>query len=453
MSEFHPEALLQVIGSWPRARSYTVAFSGGLDSTVLLHGLQQVRQRLPGALSAIHVDHGLQAQSRAWEEQCRKTCRVWNVPYQACRVEGRPPRGSSSEDWARTRRYALLRARVEPGTMLLTAHQRDDQAETFILQLCRGAGPAGLAAMPAWRRFGAGWLGRPLLGWSRADLSRHAADLELSWIEDPSNADTAFDRNFARRQLLPLLRERWPGIDATLVRAAGLQAGTLSVLGEIAAQDLAACRGAAVNRLRLARLQAWPWPRQANVLRHWFGVLGLPPPAQIHLETLRQQLATIRPDAAMRVAWPGAEARSFAGELWAMEPLVPRAAQVPRTWCLREPCQLEHGRLTAHPARGHGLRRAALHDDVLEVDFRIGGESLRPAGDRHRRELRKLFQQARVPPWLRMRVPFLYVNGRLAGVAGLWVDEGFRAADADAGWVIAWEDGAAPGAPWRQPLS
>lgn len=440
MIESLPEALRQTLRAWPAARAYTVAFSGGLDSTVLLHGLREVRAALPGPLSAVHVDHGLHPDSVVWERHCRGICGQWEVPYRSCRAAGRPPRGQSTEDWARDARYALLRAQMEPADMLLTAHQRDDQAETMLLQLCRGAGPAGLAAMPALRSFGDGWLGRPLLDVTRADLARYAGARRLSWLEDPANGNTTFDRNFARLELLPLLRQRWPGIDATLVRSAGLQAGTQSVLGEIAALDLAACRGPTAYRLRLPRLRAWSWPRQANVLRHWLHGLGLPPPAHGHLLALRAQLDAARTDAGTQVTWPGAEVRVFAGELWAAPTPVPRDARPSLPWCLREPCTLAHGHLAARVVRGAGLARSRLHDDAVQLGFRAGGEWLRPAGDCHRRELRKLFQLARVPPWLRTRVPLLHVDGRLAAVAGLWVAAEFRAAEAEEGWVVAWED-------------
>jgi len=419
-----------------------VAFSGGVDSTVLLHLLVAVRSELPGPLSAIHVNHGLHQDSQSWDEHCRSVCLAWSVDYASHRVDARPVRGRSPEEWARTLRYRLLETQLGPGELLLTAHHQDDQVETLVLQLCRGAGPAGLAGMQAWRPFGAGGHGRPLLAWSRSRLESYAVGHQLHWLEDPSNADGRLDRNFVRMELLPVLRARWPGAGATISRAAELQSEANMVLGEIAAQDLAGCRGDVPHRLRLAGLAALSWPRQANVLRHWLASLSLPAPARSHISEMRQQLLESRPDASPRVAWPGAEVRRFANELWAGAPLAPRDSRRHVSWCLREPCNLAHGRLSARPVAGRGLRRSGLDGDSVEVRFRCGGEAMLPVADRHHRRLKKLLHQARVPPWMRNRLPLLYHGDQLVAAADLWTDASMAASASEPGWEITWHDNA-----------
>jgi tRNA(Ile)-lysidine synthase len=442
MSDLGGKTLLELMLSWPHASACRVAFSGGVDSTVLLHLLAGVRSELPGPLSAIHINHGLHERSPEWDQHCRTVCRDWGIEFASCSVDARPVRGHSPEEWARTLRYEALEKQLTRGELLLTAHHQDDQVETLILHLCRGTGPAGLSGMQAWRPFGAGGHGRPLLAWGRSEIAAYATGHKLQWLEDPSNADGRLDRNFVRLELVPLLRSRWPGAGATLSRVAELQAEANTVLGEVAAQDLAACRSDAPHRLRLAGLAALSWPRQANVLRHWIASLSLPVPARSHVSEMRQQLLVSRPDAAPKVAWPGAEVRRFRDELWAGAPLPPRDARERLSWCLREPCDLAHGRLSAQSVVGRGLRRSALEGDSAEVRFRRGGEAILPVADRHHRALKKLLHEARVPPWLRGRLPLLYLGDRLVAVADLWLEASMAATAAESGWEITWHDNA-----------
>ncbi len=178
---------------------------------------------------ALYVDHGLQAAATAWGEHCAHVCRALNVPFRVLRIDARPAPGESPEAAARRARYAALAAELSPDSALLTAHHRDDQAETLLLQLLRGAGPHGLAAMPAVSRLGQGWLLRPLLNVDRAELLAYARAHDLQWIEDASNQDTGFDRNYLRHRVLPLLRERWPAMNRTLARSARRCAETASL--------------------------------------------------------------------------------------------------------------------------------------------------------------------------------------------------------------------------------
>ncbi len=437
------KTLLQLIRSWQPATAMRVAFSGGVDSTVLLHLLAGLRSQLPGPLSAFHVNHNLHGQSQSWDSHCRAVCEQWGMGYESFNVDARPIPGRSPEDWARQLRYASLENNLALGELLVTAHHQDDQMETMLLQLFRGAGPAGLAGMPAWRTFGAGAHGRPLLGWSRSEIKRYASEHNLPWVEDHTNADTGFDRNFVRAELLPALQSRWSGVGATLSRAAELQAEASTVLREVAELDLAACRGASPQRLRLVELGRLSWPRQANVLRHWLASLSLPAPAHVHVQEMRLQLLESRPDSAPKVTWPGAEVRRFADELWAGPPLPARDAREQVPWCLREPCQLVHGQLQARAVVGAGMRRSALSDDLVEVRFRSGGEAILPMGDRHHRLLKKLLQQANIPPWMRARLPLLFLGDHLVAVADLWLDAGVAAAASEPGWEIIWRDNAA----------
>ena len=220
MTSQRSDPFVPVLNRLPPAPAYWVAYSGGIDSHVLLHLLAGWRARLPGVLGAVHVNHQLQQQSGDWELHCRAVCEELGLGFQALQVAARPRRGESPEAAARSARYRGLSEWLPPGAVLVTAQHLDDQAETLLLQLLRGSGVHGLAAMPAMTVLGAGLHQRPLLGVTRAQLRRYAESHRLDWIDDPSNTDTAFDRNYLRHEIMPRLKARWPAAGATLSRSA-----------------------------------------------------------------------------------------------------------------------------------------------------------------------------------------------------------------------------------------
>ncbi|MGI9321112.1 MAG: tRNA lysidine(34) synthetase TilS, partial [Thiogranum sp.] len=200
----------------PRAREYWVAFSGGVDSHVLLHLLAEARRQLPGSLAAVHVNHQIQQQSGDWEIHCRSVCEELRVPFHLLRVQGKARAGESPEAAARTARYRALADWLPTDAVLTTAQHRDDQAETLLLQLFRGSGPRGLAAMPENSALGRGRLLRPFLETSRQAIVSYARAHRLRWIEDPSNTDTRYDRNLLRQRIMPELQQQWPGLSKVL---------------------------------------------------------------------------------------------------------------------------------------------------------------------------------------------------------------------------------------------
>lgn len=222
----------------PDASGYWVAYSGGLDSQVLLHALAAVREQLPAPVGALHINHNLQPDASAWAEQCRAVCAELGITYRALSIQAHAQPGESPEAAARAARYQALVDAVPEGGVLLTAHHQDDQAETLLLQLVRGAGPKGLAAMPERALLGDVPLLRPLLNVSRAALLDYAEQHRLRWLEDPTNASTEYDRNFLRHEILPLLKQRWPATSLVLARSAQHQADAVRLLTELAAMDL-----------------------------------------------------------------------------------------------------------------------------------------------------------------------------------------------------------------------
>ena len=418
---------------------YRVALSGGADSVALLHALCQLREALaPAQIAAVHVHHGLHAEADAWESHCRRLCADLGVALVVVRVDGGAARGESPEAAARRARYQALASLVSDGEAICTAHHQRDQAETLLLQLVRGAGPAGLAGMPALAPLGEGWLARPLLDIGAQALRDYLARHHLPWLEDPGNADLRFDRNFVRHEILPHLERRWPGVQRTLARAACHQADSAGIARALAGLDLDAARGSAPGTLSAAALAALPAARARNLLRGWLAERGLPPAAATHLKGILDQLVTARADATPLVSWPGAEVRRYRGALYALPPMPAHDATRVIAWDPGGLLELPHGALAATSARGRGLSVDRCARARVEVRFRHGGERFQPAGRRHCAALKKLLQTSAVPPWLRDRIPLVYVDGELAAVAGMWVGEAYAVGHPDCGWVLSW---------------
>ena len=437
--EFSPRALLAALGRPPAAARYWVAYSGGLDSTVLLHALAEVRGALPGDLRAVHVDHGLHPEAGRWAGHCREVCARLDLACEVLSVSAVGQRGESPEAAARQARYRVLGQLLGPGEAVLTAHHRDDQAETVLLRLLRGAGARGLAAMAEHRPLGLGWLGRPLLPWPRSALRAWAVSRRLGWVEDPSNRETRLDRNFLRLEVLPLLERRWPACSRTLARAAAHQAEAQGLLEDLARAELEACRGEAEGTLSVRALLALPPARRRLVLCAWLGARGLPAPPGERIERVAHEVLEARADGRPYVTWPGGEVRRYRDALVAGAPRGVTAADASWPWRPPAPLQLPWGVLKAEPAVSVGLSARALEGRDLTVRVRRGGERCRVAGrGGGRHAVKKLLQEAGVPPWDRERLPFVYAGEDLAAVADLWVCEPFACPPGESGWRVVW---------------
>jgi tRNA(Ile)-lysidine synthase len=401
-------------------RRLLVGFSGGMDSTVLLHALAASGQAFAG-LRAIHVDHGLHADSARWARHCQDTCDALGVELQLQRVRVRT-RGKGLEAAARDARLAAFAAALDAGETLVLAQHRDDQAETLLLRLLRGAGSDGLGAMRAARGFAAGTLARPLLELPRARLHDYAIAQGLAWLDDPSNADLRHDRNHLRHVMLPALRARWPQADLALATSARLAGEDAGLLADEAAQRLAGVRlpgepGALSVPTLLALSPAW----RARVLRAWFVERGLPPaPARMH-HRIDTDLLSARRDATPEIRWPGACLRRWRDGVHGFA-AAPRAATPPasddwsRRWdgagwlALPDGSQLGFEALDASAfAQGSagwpGIVQRAFGE--LRVGPRQGGERLRLPGRSHHHRLKHLLQADGVPPWRREGLPLL----------------------------------------------
>lgn len=434
--------LLDTLRRLPPASRCHLALSGGLDSCVLLHLLVSLRHELAWELAAIHVHHGLQAQADVWEAHCRSLCEGYHIPFTGLRLALKPSPGVSLEALAREGRYLALAGEMGEGDLLLTAQHRDDQAETLLLQLLRGSGPAGLAAMPELARFGPGWLARPLLACPRDSLETYARQQGLNWVEDPSNLELRFDRNFIRHEVMPLLRRRWPSAATTLARSARLSGELLALARQEGDEDLGRVRREDPRKLSIAALRRFDSIRLRNLLRHWILSQGVTPPNSSRLERIERELVHGRRDAVPVVAWEGWETRRYRDDLLLLPGREELQEQAPLAWSGGDSLQLPNclGRLISESGEA-GLSEEHWRRARIEVRFRRGGERCLPVGQTHHRSLKKLFQEWGVPPWERGRIPLVYLDGELALIPGRLVCQPFAAAPGESAIRIHWERG------------
>lgn len=433
----------QVLASFPQlatANSLCVAYSGGLDSTVLLHLLSRLRRQglLRGELRALHVHHGLQAAAERWLLHCREQCHQRGIPLMECRVHVESGAGQSPEAAARAARYKAFATELRAGEILVQAHHRDDQAETLLLRLLRGSGSFGLAGMPDSRELAQGRLLRPLLGIGRETLELYASQEKLEWIEDPSNGDDRYDRNFLRNEILPALRQRWPSASASLARTTQLLQESARLLDELAAADLAAVQAGLSNRLQVLPLQQLSEARQRNLLRHWLvslpPALAVPYPSYQVLQRCVSQL--LGPDAAgsAHLAWgQGDNARQLHRHrdlLVLLRPLPTVLKDMP--WTGEQPLQLP-------PPLGslHWLAPVPV-PAALMVRFRHGGVRVTKA-DGHHQDFRDFCQQRGIPPWLRHAVPLIYHGDELLAIGDEVMQGTMLSQDANSPAVLRWQ--------------
>jgi tRNA(Ile)-lysidine synthase len=459
--------------------SLCVAFSGGADSTALLAALAK-RQRgtstsqAPASqrpaslrLRALHVDHGLRPASRQWAAHCRALARYLRVPLKVLTTKVERARGVSLEAAAREARYRLLASALHPGEILLTAHHSDDQLETVLLQLLRGSGLPGLSAMPAVAPFAQGLLARPLLSRSRAELESWVREQGLTWVEDDSNVDEGFDRNYLRLRVLPLIRDRWPGSAMAVARSARHAAEAQSLLDTLARADTD--RASYGESLSIKSLRALPPDRRRNALRFWITRAGYLAPESKRLEEIAGPLLDARPDANPFVEWGEGEGSGRAqrhGDLLSLGPRTSRSLSRPRaqaaapttgashtpsasasptaslalvwSWHDSPVCDLPHdlGKLELQPDPRGPVDLDVLPHPLL-IRWRRGGERLSPLRGGSRRALKNLLQEAHVPVTDRPRLPLLFSaaptasagasGDKLLAVADLLLDETVQA--------------------------
>ncbi len=399
------------LAPWRNAPAWCVALSGGLDSTVLLHLLATMKER--PVLRAVHVHHGLQPVADAWPEHCRRLCDSLGVELLVRHVA--VEQGASLEQAARDARYQAFAEVLQSGELLLTGQHREDQAETLLLRLLRGAGLRGLAAMPECRSLAAGLLVRPLLDIPRDDLLAFAQVQGLSWVQDPSNDDTRFNRNYLRHQVLPALTSRWPQASRSLARTTAHLAEAGELLDELARDDLAQAQGVedfpwlGLPSLHLPTLARLSPARQRNALQFWLARFSR------------------LPDTDHWAGWRGLrDARVDASPVWKLtDGELHRAGErlywLFGAWLGVPDAELSWDdlqRALLLPGNGSVTLSGSLPSEPLRIAYRQGGESMNIPG-RGRRDLKRLLNERGVPAFVRGRLPLLFAGDRLVAVANL----------------------------------
>ncbi|NNJ91390.1 MAG: tRNA lysidine(34) synthetase TilS [Gammaproteobacteria bacterium] len=392
-----------------------VAYSGGCDSTVLLHVLAS--HYPSGKILAVHINHNLQADSDMWEQFCQSAVTNLEVEYQSISLS-LGALNSNIEEQARIQRYQSLSLLMSKGDALLTAHHQDDQAETFMLQLLRGAGLKGLSAMAEVSNFPPGKLFRPLLNFSREQIEDYAKLHDLKWIDDPSNADDRFDRNFLRHQVMPLLESRWSAAKQTIARSAENCREAAMMIDDISVNDLFDSIGAYKHSLSISKLREFPEARRHALVRAWVEENDFPLPDRNTTRTICSDFINLRQDAQPLLNWSYVQLYRFDDYLYLIgSSLLDQIDSVkPSVNSLRRgkielpyPC----GKLRVELLPGVSDERLA----DAEVCFRQQGQTVNLKNRRGSRKLKKLLQEWHVPPWMRNFVPIIHVNGQCQTIA------------------------------------
>jgi tRNA(Ile)-lysidine synthase len=405
-----------------------VALSGGMDSMVLLDALATVAASHSFKLSAIHVNHGLSPNAQAWSRFCADQCAMRAVPLTIHELQLSRVADTGLEAHARAARYRCFAAAAVDVVAL--AHHADDQAETVLLQLLRGAGPRGLAAMPSFRPGHPGLL-RPLLGLTRDAIAASAQARALQWITDESNADTRHKRNLLRHAVAPVLAAQFAGYQLTLARAAAHQAEASGLLDDLARHDAAsAIDSLGLDCARLAQLSA---ARGRNLLRWYLRGEGLRAPSAARLADLLQQARA--GDARMRLVHDGAELGCHHGHVVVH---APTPAPYRSEWHGEAEARLPGGVLRFTPTRGTGIAASKLAHGQVSLRSRAGGERIQIVANRPRRALKKMLQDARFPVWQRASVPLVFCGEELAAVPGLGVELAYQSGNDEQGWAVEW---------------
>ncbi|PHM61910.1 tRNA lysidine(34) synthetase TilS [Xenorhabdus ishibashii] len=452
MANIHDLLFMTLAEQIGQHKKILVGFSGGLDSTVLLHLLVRLRNQSYQLnsermmLRAIHIHHGLNPKADLWVEHCRQICADWQVDFRTEKVQLNT-RQNGIEAAARNARYHAFQRELQPDEVLITAQHLDDQAETFLLALKRGSGPAGLSSMPARMPFAGTTLIRPLLNVSRAELEEYAQTQKLQWVEDDSNQDERYDRNFLRLNIMPLLHQRWPHFSQAVSRSASLCGEQEQLLDELLKESLDSLI-TAEGSISIPPLEDSSEVKRNALLRRWLNQCGVKMPAREQLQRIWSEVALARQDAEPRFRLGQYDIRRYRQQLW----LLPQYQDLAGTileWDLQQALTLpdELGTLFCSKENGITVRKPNSNEQVT-IRFGFQGNSVRGnnvrgnisiVGRQHSRHSKKLWQEFGIAPWLRERIPLLYYNEKLIAALGVFITKEGQNLPDDEGISVQWK--------------
>ncbi len=433
---------LNAICAFDNTKAVKIAYSGGADSTVLLYLLVRLRQQVKFRLTALHVNHGIHVQSDNWQDQCAKFCQSHDVEFRTIQLNLGNCENRVSEAKARTARYDWLKSQLETGDLLLTAHHRDDQVETVLLNWMRGAGPRGLSAMQSVQEFPPGILVRPLLDCSRSQIIEFTKTWGLSCIDDPANDDLTYDRNYLRHVVLPSLTQRWPEAHRQIEKSSEHLAKTRGLLDDLARLDMLASETqdgsflSTVCPLSVNHLKTLGKARQINLIRYWTRENVKSEPGRRALDEFIH-IAFALDKKFAELAWANRRIFRYQNALFLVRKPHSTESLAPIEWDLQAPLRLEQVGIQLVPTsvKGCGLDPNKLTERV-NVSFRRGSERIVLPGRRHSSSLKKLFQLHFIPPWERGLLPLVYCKDTLAAVVPWLVADPFRVDNDKYGIVI-----------------
>ncbi|CAA6817993.1 MAG: tRNA(Ile)-lysidine synthetase (EC [uncultured Thiotrichaceae bacterium] len=421
MAIFDSQTVVNKLLDAAPSKQFLIGYSGGLDSHVLLHFLSQARNLTPSiTVRSLYVDHGLQAESQQWATHCQTIADSLNIDHQTTQLNLQLQSGESVEAVARNARYQAFSDSIQTNEILLTAQHQDDQAETLLLQLMRGAGLDGLSAMPYRKELEAYTHIRPLLDLTRKQLEEYANKFQLDCITDPSNTDTRFDRNFLRQKIFPALQERWPTISNTIMRSASHLSESRTLLEDYIQLDMPTFRGTRTNTLSIQALQTTSINKQKAIIRYWIKEQGFLTPSSSKLTHLFSDVINAKEGSTPLLEWKNTEIRRFQDDLHIINPPPKLSTNTCFEWDIQGNLTIPPIAKTLSPTSLGDLEEVLLKQNFpVTVRFRQGGERIKARRQEHSQSVKKLLQAANVPPWERSRIPMIYAGEQLIQVVGI----------------------------------
>jgi len=411
----------RVVSSLPAdTRKIFIAYSGGKDSHVLLDLLSSITEIKP-KITAVHVNHGLQAKADDWAMHCQTIALNHGVAFQCIKVNAHKHKRQSLEEIARNARYQAFCTLLAENDVLLLAQHREDQMETLLLQLFRGAGVQGLAAMPVSSTLGKGRMIRPLLDVSQASINEYAIKHNLHWVEDPSNKDNDFDRNFLRNQILPQLKQRWPALDKTVSRSARHCANSYLLNESLAKKLFENIYYKDDGSLNIQQLLELTDKEQHLLIRYWFDTLQLRMPSEKTIIKIIEEVVKAKQSANPLLKTKSYCIRRYRNKLFCFKTDPLDLAEPERYWDKKSNRLDLKGSILSVCDASEGISKAKWNNSEVWIKFRSGSEKIKLSGRQGHHSLKKLFQEQEIPPWERALIPLIYLNGNLAAVADLWI--------------------------------
>ncbi len=413
-----------------------IAYSGGVDSHVLLHLISHNPQ-LKHKVTAVYVNHGLQDEADAWAEHCQVVALTLGVRFRSIKVEVDKSSRKSLEELARDARYQALKALLGQNDVVLLAQHREDQMETVLLQLFRGAGVQGLSGMPIHIAFGKGYMYRPLLDISKQNIDNYAITNQLSWIEDPSNKRDDFDRNFLRNQIIPKLKQKWPALDRTVARSARHCANAHFQLDDLAVNLYKQIADEVTQTLDINLLLKLDKHKQTLLIRQWFKVNQLRMPAEKFVDSIFNQVINASESKNPEIKGQGYSIRRYRNKLFCLQDINFNPVLTEQSWPdNNRRINLANGSNLFITDSEQGISKKCWDNAKVVVKFRQGTEKIRLPGRKGHHTLKNLYQEKGIPPWQRSMIPLIYLDDQLAAVADLWVSEEYFSINKEACYRI-----------------